>query len=44
MRKIVISAQEGNEHTEELVRLMEILFPECEVQVTPPESTDPKKN
>ena len=34
MKKIVIAAQPYEEHTAALVRLLETVFPECEVQVS----------
>jgi hypothetical protein len=33
MKKIMIAARPHDDHTEDLVRLLEALFPECEVQV-----------
>jgi hypothetical protein len=42
MKKIVLAAHPENEHTETLVRLLEILFPECKVQVSLAEAENPE--
>lgn len=39
MRKIVIAARRETEPKEVLIQLLEALFPECEVQVVPPEAS-----
>lgn len=41
MKKIVIIARPYDEHTSDLVHLLGVLFPECEVQVTFPEAKVP---
>lgn len=37
MKEIVLAAHPDNEHTKLLVRLIETVFPECEVHVIPDE-------
>lgn len=37
MKKIVLAGHPDNEHTKLLVRLIEAVFPECEVRVIPDE-------